>query len=469
MPCNFHSGVARKLAFGVTPTLLAACLLVPAWSQIHVAPNVQVSAARPTISHHEVVIAADPNVAGDLLACSMLNLRPGSTNTAAYVSFDAGRHWTPGPVNAEKWSDDPTCAYGPDGQAYFGAKVETQYPRRDSSDSDELFIFRSLDHGRTWDPVIKSLLANDRPFLVVDNTHGPYRGRLYAAYAERIYGDTPGKGLDNFRNTVRLITLTQNGHSLRWVYERALMHQTKGHMSTSIAYGLAVTSDGHVTILEERRHFNGSHEVEARVQSFRSDDGGETFGPATTISVFRGAWDIPWVHGLVGGVAVDSSSGQFKNRLYAVWTAVVAGRSRVMFANSSDEGASWSAPSAVDDDAASTRASGGPDDFQPAVAVNRDGVVGVSWYDRRDNADNRGYYVRFAASLDGGQTWLPSVRVSSQPNSVPQIRRGFSMTGGDTSGLAADAAGAFHALWVDNRTGVQQVWTAAIQVTGHGR
>jgi hypothetical protein len=36
--------------------------------------------------------------------------------------------------------------------------------------------------------------------------------------------------------------------------------------------------------------------------------------------------------------------------------------------------------------------------------------------------------------------------------------------GGDTAGLAADAAGAFRAVWVDNRTGVPQVWTASVTV-----
>ena len=38
--------------------------------------------------------------------------------------------------------------------------------------------------------------------------------------------------------------------------------------------------------------------------------------------------------------------------------------------------------------------------------------------------------------------------------------------GGDTAGLAADADGVFHALWIDSRTGVHQMWTATIAVRG---
>jgi hypothetical protein len=35
---------------------------------------------------------------------------------------------------------------------------------------------------------------------------------------------------------------------------------------------------------------------------------------------------------------------------------------------------------------------------------------------------------------------------------------------GDTAGLAADAGGVFHPVWIDNRTGVPQMWTATVKV-----
>ena len=123
------------------------------------------------------------------------------------------------------------------------------------------------------------------------------------------------------------------------------------------------------------------------------------------------------------------------------------------------------------------------------VAVNQQGVVGVMWYDRRDNPDNLGYFVRFTASLDGGDTFLPSVRVSAAPHARQSrdqwalieglgsgSRQGilkfnlmlsmFYINGGHTAGMAADAAGVFHPFWVDNRTGVAQVWTAPVTVAG---
>jgi hypothetical protein len=76
--------------------------------------------------------------------------------------------------------------------------------------------------------------------------------------------------------------------------------------------------------------------------------------------------------------------------------------------------------------------------------------------------------VRFAASLDGGASWTRSVRVSTGANARSQQNESFFlMSGGDTAGLAAGADGRFHALWIDNRTGTQQVWTAPITVKGN--
>ena len=123
----------------------------------------------------------------------------------------------------------------------------------------------------------------------------------------------------------------------------------------------------------------------------------------------------------------------------------------------------------------------GPDCFMPIVAVNNQGVVGVMWYDRRDNQKpDRGWWTRFAASFDGGESFQPSMKVSEAPNVVDprkelmtsmignQFRgrlgaasgpllgqivvHGFNFVGGHTAGLAADANGIFHPLWVDDRT-----------------
>jgi hypothetical protein len=117
----------------------------------------------------------------------------------------------------------------------------------------------------------------------------------------------------------------------------------------------------------------------------------------------------------------------------------------------------------------------------PAVTVNRAGVVGVSWYDRRESPDDQGWRSRFTASLDGGETFIGSVPVSEAlydpaENHVPppteagqkaNPRGAFSQfafryTGGDTPGIAAGED--FHVFWTDTRKGIAQVWTSVVKV-----
>jgi hypothetical protein len=104
----------------------------------------------------------------------------------------------------------------------------------------------------------------------------------------------------------------------------------------------------------------------------------------------------------------------------------------------------------------------------PEITVNRDGVVGVMWYDRRDHPDNLGWMCasrpRPTAAARSGRA-CAGARRSGNPKSANQRRRdSFMFMGGDTAGLAADASGIFHAAWVDNRRGVPQMWTAVISV-----
>jgi len=126
------------------------------------------------------------------------------------------------------------------------------------------------------------------------------------------------------------------------------------------------------------------------------------------------------------------------------------------------------------------------------VAVNRDGVLGVTWFDTRNapNQDNQHYDQYFSASLDGGDTFSQPVRVSSATSSPfgkgnVRMQASFWKTGitheddarlsflsaaarwpagGDYLGLAADRDGVFHPFWADARTGTFQLQTAAVTV-----
>jgi hypothetical protein len=101
--------------------------------------------------------------------------------------------------------------------------------------------------------------------------------------------------------------------------------------------------------------------------------------------------------------------------------------------------------------------------YIPCIAVNKAGVVAVTWYDRRGlppaggGGATKGWNLRMRVSPDGGATWAPSVQVTSKPSTGE-------LTGWHTAGLTADAAGAFHPAWIDDRTGKPQLWTARVTV-----
>jgi len=136
-------------------------------------------------------------------------------------------------------------------------------------------------------------------------------------------------------------------------------------------------------------------------------------------------------------------------------------RRNILLAYSVDQGKTWSKPIVVNDDrdwpVTNALSNKGPDDTEPQVVVNNAGIVGVMWLDRRNNPQNHGYWVRFSASLDGGDTWLPSVPISAKPDTYlgrekitaraptlpsgqTQIVRADWIEGGHMHGLAAGAA-----------------------------
>ena len=224
-----------------------------------------------------------------------------------------------------------------------------------------------------------------------------------------------------------------------------------------------------------------------KLRFISSYDGGETFGKAAVVS----DWYLRWNGNMQGmpSLAVDRTHGPFHDRLYAAWVDMRSGRGEIRFARSEDKGRTWSPSFVISDNWPHDERGETPDAFMPVLAVNHSGVLGVIWYDRRDHPDNLGYDIRFSASVDGGESFLPSTLVSPGGGSALQMNEAlltgpwlasvdaegrahagfrwhFHAHGGDTAGLAADADGIFHAMWIDRRSGVQQLCTTRITVNG---
>jgi len=183
-----------------------------------------------------------------------------------------------------------------------------------------------------------------------------------------------------------------------------------------------------------------------------SDDGGQHFSPPLLVSEACGVGFT--------SLAVDKSSTSFRDRLYFVCTN--REQNGIYLDYSADRGEKWSDPIRVN------QAQNEIARRIRTVAVNKDGVVAVTWYDRRNDATGKCWDIFLAASLDGGKTFLPEVRVSTAM-SCPETPRNANAAqrwpaGGDYSGLTATSDGFFHVFWSDSRTGIYQLWTARAKV-----
>jgi hypothetical protein len=474
----------------------ALATISPTAPQIAVGSNTHVSRARTTDAHYELIANAHPTDPHRLIACAMV-WSSTRQSTVVYVSSDGGATWrtTLQPDDIER-TFDPVCTFGPDGTAYFVALAS--YANR----RGETLVYRSPDGGHTWEPPVR-LPILDREYLAFDGTPGKFAGRGY------IHGTGGTRSIDGDRPSADDVTLFRSVDGFKTfagpVARTALGRAYVLGMGTSV-----VLSDGSLVALfgevSEYWQANGRGEVppnrpghpNAVLKVIRSVDGGESWLPASSVS----DWYMeraPWGSYGIPVLALDPGSVAFKDRLYAAWVDSRSGRLAILLATSADRGEHWSAPILVNDDRAAVPPANGPDDITPVVAVNKDGVLGVVWADRRDHADNLSHDTRFAASLDGGETFQPSVKVSSvsttfgqheawpvvstvsgggtrrsgtqeiagtRPIAIDLDLQHFFFGEGHTAGMAVDSDGVFHPVWIDNRTGVAQLWTARVSVRG---
>ena len=501
---------------------------------ITIGPNLRTSGNVASGSRNECWISASPSNPQFLIAVAQAtqgeSLAGGPRRCTTMVSRNGGQTWRevrlPDQVDG---AFDPMTAVGPDGRVYvmhtlLGANAGAGLADGSSRREGTIRIWSTTDDGLTWEKPtdLACPLAPDHPRMVVDHSNGPNRGRLYVAWNE--VSDT----------------------FLDKKYHIFLHHSDDGGKTFSKPYLLAVDDGGKLVTTEPvvlsdgtllvtyYQYFWPLSDPRNDAQPFyilRSTDGGKTFGePEHVFSVGSSAWrhlrrDFGRAFTLPIVIADTSGQSQYRDRIYAVWDDVRGGESNIWFVRSHDKGRTWSQPARLNDNAPAPVDA--PPDFRmtPVVAVNQHGTVGVAWYDRRDDPARRCWKQYFTASVDGGDTFLPNVAVSTaascpskeaQPSvyvwnagddtdetmpteaevaklpdmerrmleetlgirralkeasagiTTPRVRVAFdsgrNAWPGHYTGLTTDAQGRFHALWADRRNDVQQLFTARIDV-----
>jgi len=397
-------------------------------------------ADRPLIEPQLAVNSKDPK---QLLATAMA-VEPSTvddSNCAAFASFDGGRTWARHTFAVPSCAD-PWVALREDGTALFAG---LQMAR-----GNAMQLAYSSDSGRTWGDVLLDLgRGHDHPTMTIDTTAGPFAGSIYLV-SNGSWRDGSGRA----SGSIFVVRSADGGRTFS-----PPVHLVPSNLNFNVLTP-GVLSDGTLVVpytdfqsnISDFRSRAGELERK-RTWVVMSTDGGRTFSRPSFVSEACGLG--------FGALAVDLSHQTTRDRLYFVCnTRDLTG---VQVHSSEARGEKWSQPVRAD-------SAGGDVVFRrpPAVSVNRDGVVGVTWTERRTESDRLCQHHYFSASRDGGKTFLPQVRLSEAPSCPDTARNGRVAArwpeGGDYSGLAAAADGTFHALWADSRDGIYRLWTAPITV-----
>lgn len=363
--------------------------------------------------------------------------------TGAHIAYsqDAGAHWETAsgtvPPNYAV-SGDVSVAYDNSGHAFLCYiafdKLGTDEYWGHNASRNGVFVRRSLDGGRTWQQPAGSVVEHatepgipfeDKPYIVADNTNGPYAGNLYVGWTHFTLADS----------TILLSRSVNDGVTwskpIRISTQAGLPRDDNGAVE---GFTGAVGPDGTLYAVWA----DGTHVVFTS-----SSDGGRTFAPSRGIIPVGPPYfhitDVDRTDGFPV-ISIDPKGGSGTGLLYVTWSDYRNGDVDVFCSTSSDRGETWTPPVRTNSDPIHN----GADQFFQWLAVDPvTGAANLIYYDRRDDLENRGAVVVLAQSTDHGRTFHNYLWMSQpfDPNND------FI---GDYTGIAA-LGGRVYGVWTEER------------------
>ncbi|HET7276531.1 MAG TPA: sialidase family protein, partial [Dermatophilaceae bacterium] len=290
------------------------------------------------------------------------------------------------------WTDstDPNSDFDTQGRVY-----QTMLPFNSYFDATrlhpdgEIDLSYSDDLGRTWvkgnggvplePPNNASALqlghVEDKQWVAVNHIVGhKYQDHVYAAWA--VFNGESIK--------VRLAVSRDRGQT----FAKAVTISAPSQVGPGATYVIpSIDAAGTLFVSVVSFPANGGAST---VYVARSTDDGHSFSafvPITTVSIPPGEVypNTRFRSGIVESFAASPTYAGHLYLTYEDWDTTL-GQADVKFTQSTDGGATWSAPALVNDNA---DAPGVPtDQFQPTVAAGPDGAVAVAFYDRRKACGN---------------------------------------------------------------------------------
>lgn len=345
----------------------------------------------------------------------------GARGNVAAVSFDGGESWqfvlvagiTDCTGGSWERASDPWISFSPDGtlhQMSLVFDIDPSPNRPGGFGRNGMAVSKSVDGGVTWSNPIMLIeddnpqILNDKNSITADPTDSDYVyavwDRLKISGAETIHPENvmPGRGFAFgvglvFKGPIYFARSTDGGNSwerARKIYEPGALDQTIGNQIVVLPDGTLI--DFFTELKNVENSDQGGPGFRYNIAFLRSNDKGDTWQPrgraiqATRIITTFGAV-TPNVEtpirdaSLLFDVAVDP----FNGNLYMVWQdSRFNNIEQVAFSMSTDGGYTWTVPLKINktpDNANVLREQA----ILPSVAVTGGGIVGVTYYDFRND------------------------------------------------------------------------------------
>ncbi len=448
-------------------------------------PNVRVTNI-PQLNNEEQVFICPTD--SNIIIANWRDFRLNYRQIGIGRSTDGGLTWTDSLISRpdmqyfgyDSKQSDPTMTVDRLGNFYMSA---LDYDGVPFSCLSTISFYKSTDKGISWTGPVPGMwtgdpnIFEDKQFMTVDRTGGPYDGHLYCSWTrfpnpDRIVLVRSIDGVASFEDTV-VVGPTQTSSGC------APNVADAGQFCIPV-----VSSNGDVHVFWQGTALDSGDVCTGHMamKHVVSTDGGASFTYQDTILQVSGYMTAD------GGINTysqpagdaDITGGPFDGHIYISFTNTGpedSGNSDVDFVRSTDNALTWS-PRLQINDGANTE---DIDSFHPWLIVNEEGVVIVIFYDQRYDAPSYYLFDALAAySFDGGATFTSNHRISTVSSSPGSLKsdgeeqaytideNGFyqPLRTGDRAGLIGEYIGvtAFHdkinAFWTDSRDGNSEIYTA---------
>jgi hypothetical protein len=445
-------------------------------------PNVQVSGGNHpgTRPVNETPIVAHPRNGNELLVGGNDFNCP--TLQGFYTTSNQGRTWKstctrslPGHCGFL----DPGVGYDLKGVAYIsGLEASDSTCSAAAPNQNAVALEKSTNNGRSWSApvlVVAPVLAEgmlDKDWLQVDdNPHSPYANALYVSTTQLAEHPT------TFDSTIAVSHSTDGGTT----WTTSVVDTVQTFPQVDQFSDLAIAQDGTVYVSWMRCFLNTSPtgdcgESRATFYVSRSTDGGTTWSVSSPIATVRlvpntcGSFfgciphtkeelaDIPVIGVEPANVAHGSEPNALTDDVATPWAKKNAARLSAVFYNwtgsftqvevatSANGGITWGEPVPV------APATETHDQFFSWLSVNEDGIIGVTWMDRRNDPANISYEAFAAVSKNGGNSFGTNVQLATELSNPNNDGFGGTFMGDYTGNTWFDET--LYASWMDSRNGV---------------